>query len=152
MSDSAAVLAVLKSIDATLKEMLAVAKARKAAPPAAPAQQSSGSVASDADLDSQYGDPQVTFNPRDWPGTSCKGLQMSQCPAEFLDMIAETFEYFARKAEENNETTSSGKPVAGFKRKDAARARGWAKRVREGKVAAPAAAGDDWGGVGGDFR
>jgi hypothetical protein len=57
---------------------------------------------------------------------------MSQCPAEFLDLLAGTFDYFAKQAEKNNETTSAGKPVAPYKRKDAARARGWAARKRNG--------------------
>jgi len=115
-------LRLLQSIDASLKALL---------------RQSAGGgggleVADDRDLDSQYGDPQVKFNPRDWRGDSCKGLTMSQCPAEFLDLLAGTFEYFAKQAEANNEETASGKPVALYKRKDAARARGWAKRIRGG--------------------
>jgi hypothetical protein len=61
-----------------------------------------------------------------------KGARFSECPAEFLDLLAGAFDYFARKAEENDETTTSGKPVAPYKRKDAARARGWAKRIRAG--------------------
>ena len=60
------------------------------------------------------------------------------CPAEFLDALAEAFDDLAGKADENNET-HNGKPVAPYKRRDAARARGWAARVRAGKVAAPAA-------------
>lgn len=93
---------------------------------------SGGEVAPDRDLDSQYGNPEVKFMPRDWTGRSYKGRKMSDCPPELLDMVAETFDYFARKAEEAGEVTSSGKPVAPYKRKDAARARGWAKRIRSG--------------------
>lgn len=91
-----------------------------------------GDVAPDRDLDSQYGNPEVKFMPRDWTGRSYKGRKMSDCPPELLDMVAETFDYFARKAEDAGEVTSSGKPVAPYKRKDAARARGWAKRIRSG--------------------
>lgn len=115
-------LALLRSIDNSLKELL-----RRS--PAGPA---GSQVADDRDLDSQYGDPVVKFNPRDWSGDSCKGLPMSQCPAEFLEMLAGTFDYFAKKAEETGETTNAGKPVAPYKRKDAARARGWALRIRNG--------------------
>lgn len=95
---------------------------------------SSGEVASDRDLDSQYGDPEVRLNkmPRDWTGPSYKGRKFSECPPELLDMLADMFEYFAKKAEESGET-HNGKPVAPYKRKDAARARGWAKRIRDGK-------------------
>jgi hypothetical protein len=90
-------------------------------------------IASDKDLDGKYGDEEVRFNPKDWTGTSMKGKRMSKCPPEFLDLLAETFDYFAGEAEEKNETYN-GKPVAPYKRKSAARARGWAKRIREGKV------------------
>lgn len=113
-------LRLLTSIDASLKTIA------RALVKTAPAE-----IADDRELDSQYGDPEVKFNPRNWTGDDCKGRHMSECPPEFLDMLAETFDYFARRAEESNELTSNGKPVAVYKRKDAARARGWAKRNRE---------------------
>jgi hypothetical protein len=115
-------LALLRSIDASLKALLALQ--RVAVPKV---------VASDEDLDGQYGDPVVKFMPRDWTGEDFKGRHMSELPAALLDMLAETYDYFAQKAEESGELTSSNKPVAPYKRKDAARARGWAKRVRAGK-------------------
>ena len=90
-------------------------------------------VASDANLDGKYGNPTVTFDPRDWRGVTCKGLGFSECPPEFLDMLAETYDYFAGKAAAADERTSKGKPIADYKRKDAARARGWAARIRAGK-------------------
>jgi len=124
----------LKSIDATLKQILTLSRQRTA-------KKADHAVASDEDLDGKYGDPEVKFDPRDWPGPSCKGLRMSECPADFLDMIAETFDYFAQKAEETGEEYN-GKPVAPYKRKDAARARGWAARIRSGKVT-PRVADDD---------
>lgn len=144
-------LRVLQSIDATLKAMLALAQQRTAQARATAPKP----VATDRDLDGKYGDPEIKFNPRDWTGPSCKGRRMSECPPEFLDMVAVTFDYFAQKAEENNERTNSGKPVAEYKRSDAARARGWAKRMREGRhqpppvvqgraEAAPEWAGDSW--------
>jgi hypothetical protein len=125
---------LLRSIDASLKAL--VAQSRTTAPK---------TIADDRDLDSQYGDPVVKFMPRDWTGDSYKGRKFSECPANLLDMIAETFDYFAEQAERTNETTTSGKPVAPYKRKDAARARGWAKRVREGKVPAGVGAGSGEG-------
>jgi hypothetical protein len=88
--------------------------------------------ANDRDLDSKWGDPDVKFHPRDWKGEACKGRRMSECPPEFLDLLAGTFDYFAKKADETGETTNAGKPVAPYKRKDAARARGWAHRIRGG--------------------
>lgn len=131
-------LALLRSIDGSLK---AIAKALVQTAPK--------EVADDRDLDGKYGDPEVKFNPRDWTGDSYKGRFMSECPADFLDLLAETYDYFARKAEETNEQYN-GKPVAPYKRKDAARARGWAKRKRSGwrdtrePVGAAAGGGDEF--------
>jgi hypothetical protein len=117
MADSE-VVKLLRSIDASLKQL---ARGTAAGPV----------VADDRDLDGKYGDPVVRFNPRDWLGESFKGRQFSECPAEFLDQLAQAFDYFAKKAEDSNEQYN-GKPVAPFKRLDAARARGWAKRNRNG--------------------
>ena len=111
-------IALLRSIDATLKALLA---ARKIAP----------AVADAADLDSKYGDPLVHFTPRDYTGPSMKGLRMSQCEPDGLIQLASAFDYFAEKADAENELYK-GKPVAPYKRKDAARARGWAARLRAG--------------------
>jgi hypothetical protein len=116
-------LVALRSIDASLKELLAIAKATAPKP-----------VAPDRDLDGQYGNPELKFMPRDWTGISYKGSRFSECPADLLEMIAETFDYFAQQAEANHEQTGSGKPVAPYKRQDAARARGWARRIRNGWV------------------
>lgn len=115
-------LSLLRSIDASLKTLVKVLGA--SAPKA---------VASDRDLDGKYGDPKVTFMPRDWAGASYKGRRFSECPADLLEMLAETFDYFANQAEAKNERTDRGKPVADFKRADAARARGWAQRIRTGR-------------------
>lgn len=123
---------LLKSIDASLKALVKQTAAAQPKP-----------IADDRDLDSQWGDPIVKFNPRDWTGDDCKGRHLSECPAAFLDLLASTFDYFAMKAEENDERTDAGKPVAQYKHKDAARARGWAKRVRDGRV--PATTADTWG-------
>lgn len=145
---SAEALDVLRSIDASLKKLVRLAERRQSAA-AGPV------IASDRELDGRYGNPVIKFDPRDWSGESFKGAHMSQCPAEYLDMVAETFDYFARTAEEKDERTERGKPVAEFKRADAARARGWAKRVREGKVPQErhepvgAAAGGGWDESGG---
>lgn len=119
------VLAVLESIDGTLKALLALAHRRNK-------QAQQQAVASDRDLDGKYGDPVVKFMPRDWTGAPFTGRHFSECPPALLDMLAETFDYFARKADETHEMTNGGKPVAGYKRADAARARGWAKRIRSG--------------------
>ncbi len=98
-------------------------------------------IAPDSDLDSQYGDPVLTAkDPRDWSGPSMVGKHMSECPPEYLDVLAARFDYFAEQAERNGDISTSGKPIAPYKRRDAARARGWAARLRNGYVPkAPAA-------------
>lgn len=141
MSASEETLALLRSIDASLKLLV---KQQAVATPK--------EVASDRELDGRYGDPVVKFMPRDWAGPSFKNRAMSECPPELLDLLAETFDYFARQADEKDERTDSGKPVGDYKRKDAARARGWAKRIREGRhtpVNGPAAAATDHDATGG---
>lgn len=122
-------LAVLRSIDGTLKEMLALARQRTQAARGGSKQ----AIASDRDLDGQYGNPELRFTPRDWTGAPFKGRRFADCPPALLDMVAETFDYFAKQAEEKDERTDKGKPVADYKRQDAARARGWAARIRSGK-------------------
>ena len=135
MSDERKALDVLLDIDASLKTLVGLM--RKSGPkPAAP----------DSDLDSKWGDPELKFIPRGWTGVPCKGFHFSECPPELLDLVAESLDYFADQAEAKDEKTTSGKPVAPYKRKDAMRARGWAKRLREGwtkrETALPA---DDFG-------
>ena len=117
---------LLRSIDASLKALLAA--------PKPPATASAREIASDADLDGKYGNPEVRArDPRDWTGEPMLGRKFSECPAEYLDLVAERLDYFAGQSEATGELASNGKPVAGYKRLDAARARGWAKRKREGK-------------------
>ena len=123
------VIDVLRSIDASLKQLVA----RQPKPPA--------DVASDSDLDGQWGDPVIRAkDPRDWTGESQLGKPFSACPALYLDLVASRLDFFAEKAEAENTLTTGGKPVAPYNRRDAARARGWAQRLRNGwkPEAAPA--------------
>ncbi len=119
---------LLFSIDKSLKRIVALLE--KAAPKP---------VASDAELVGQYGDPEVKVSVRKWTGPSMKGKRFSQCPAAFLDVLAEFFDWAAEKAEDTNETWNN-KPVAPYRRADAAKARGWAIRNRQ----QPPAASDDF--------
>lgn len=89
-------------------------------------------VATDSDLASKYGDPVLKFLPRDWTGEDCRNRPFSECPAELLDLVADANDYFARVADEKDEKTDKGRPVSKYKRADAARARGWARRIRAG--------------------
>lgn len=148
MSATEETIALLTSIDSTLKAMLSLAQKRTARVEASQPKP----IAPDRDLDGQHGDPLIKMkDPRDWTGEPMKGRRFSQCPPEYLDLLADRFDYFAQKAEETNEQYNN-KPVAPMKRKDAARARGWAKRMRDGKHDWQAASGhtgdqattDDW--------
>ncbi len=121
----------LLDIDATLKELLALSKSKRAATPAAPS-----NIATDADLDGQYGDPVVKFTPRDWTGDDCKGILFSDCPPDFLDALAKAFDYFAQKKQAEND------PKAKYEVLNAARARGWAARLRSGWT--PPRANPEW--------
>ncbi len=116
------VIDTLKSIDASLKALLAL---QRGAQPAL--------VASDSDLDGQWGDPVIRAkDPRDWTGESQLGKPFSECPAPYLDLVAARLDFFAEKADAEQALTTSGKPVAPYNRRDAARARGWAARIRRG--------------------
>ena len=129
MDTSQQILRTLQSIDATLKALLTSSVARGGNDGS---DGGDGPIASDRDLDGQYGDPEIKIkDPRDWTGDNMRGRRFSECPPEYLDLVADRLDWFAEKAEESGETYN-GKPVAPYKRKDAARARGWARRLRNG--------------------
>jgi hypothetical protein len=130
MSANPDVLSVLHSIDASLKTLVQIAQRRQQAS-AAPVNGST--IAPDSDLDSQWGDPQVKFSPRDYSGTTdYKGLRMSECSPAFLDALAASYDYFAQKNTLEDNMANNGKPKADYDRCAAARARGWAARLRSG--------------------
>lgn len=83
-----------------------------------------GEVAADSDLDGKYGNPEIRFDPKRWTGQSYVGSRFSDCPAEYLDEVASFNDWRASKDEEK------GDPKAKWPRLDAARARGWAARIR----------------------
>ena len=117
-------LALLRSIDASLKALVAAANRRAAA--------NGPAVADDRDLDSQYGDEELRFTPRDWTGEPCKGRRMSDCPAELLEIMAASFDFFAKKNNEKGLKDDKGRPKSFYDKRSAARARGWAARKRNG--------------------
>lgn len=105
-----------------------------------------GEVASDADLDGEHGDQPVRRDPsaKYWTGQSYVGVRLSQCPPEYLDATAKYREACAyMNGKEGNPEKAK---YIEYDKRDAARARGWAKRLREGwgaaklKGAKPAAA------------
>jgi hypothetical protein len=88
------------------------------------------------DLDGKYGDPTVRAkDPRDWTGDSQLGKPFSECPPAYLDLVADRLDYFC--------TTEDDPKKLKYQQLDAARARGWAKRLRGGWKA-PVAAPDEW--------
>jgi hypothetical protein len=113
----------------------------------------SGEVASDSDLDSQYGDPTINKDPPRWTGESYVGCAMSSTSPEYLDNLASFNDWRAAKSDEKGEVDKNNRPKSFYAKKDAARARGWAKRLRAGwgaganaqaaKAATAAVANDD---------
>jgi len=102
-------------------------------------------VASDHDLDSPKGNPPAKKMPRDWSGPDFKGKKLSECPPELLDMLAERQDYFAEQEDLKKEVDAHGGPKSKWSRLDAARMRGWAKRIRAGwKPAARPSFDDDF--------
>jgi len=95
-------------------------------------------VAPDSDLDGKYGDPKVILNPRNWTGEPYKGSLMSECPSDFLEQLALVLDEFAAGESDDKK--------ARYKRVDAARARGWARRARKREEPPAPAPDDDFGG------
>jgi len=93
-----------------------------------------GAVAGDRELDSDYGDPAVRKDPKRWNvdvNGSYAGCNFSECPPDYLDCLADLFDWMGDKDDEDKKEYK-GKPASIYKRKDAARARGWARRKRNG--------------------
>jgi hypothetical protein len=117
-------LRLLQSIDASLKALLA--------------KQGGAAGPERVDLEGPHGDPIVKAkDPRDWTGEPMKGRHFSECPPDYLDMLAERFDYFASQEQDPKK--------AKYNRLDASRARGWALRIRQGGGGNPSA--EDTGGV-----
>jgi hypothetical protein len=77
------------------------------------------------DLDHpKHGDPTVPFDPRSWKGPGFKGRPFSQCPADYLEALGKALAEMG--ANEPDAVKRKWKAV------DAARARGWAERIRSG--------------------
>ena len=89
-------------------------------------------VADDYDLDGQWGDPEIRKDSPQWlkkGGASYVGRKFSECPSDYLLALATFFDWKASKDEA--EGTPEKLKYAGYSRKDAGRARGWAKRNLE---------------------
>lgn len=104
----------------------------KATAPAAAAPVRHDEVASDDDLDGPYGDVVVKFPPKDWDGPDYTGQPLSKTDAKFCRRMAGFWSWQAEKDEAGTDEKKAAN--AKYKRKDAARARGWAKRHESGTV------------------
>ena len=97
-------------------------------------------VVDDADLDSSYGNYVVKKNPPRWDANKdgdYAGKRLSECAPAFLDSLAGFCDWRGRQDDLKGEKTDKGQPKSYFAYRDGARARGWAKRIREGHAAVP---------------
>lgn len=100
---------------------------------------SGGSVASDEELDDKFGNLPIKKNPspKYWKGESFVGRPFSECDPDYLDAFAKWKEASVYMKEKDialipdGEEKKTQAKYAGFDRKDAARARGWAARIRK---------------------
>jgi len=94
-----------------------------------------GDIAEDDDLDGKFGNEPIRKNPTPtyWKGPSYIGKRFSECPPEYLDALAKYKDVCAKLTEKGGD--ASKKKFVEYDRRDAARARGWAKRLRAGWTA-----------------
>jgi hypothetical protein len=121
---------------AMLGQLLAAPAARVVTAEIAPA---AVDIASDADLESAYGNPEVRKDPPRWTGQSYAGCRMSDCPPDYLENLASFYDWKAKKDDEANAVDAKGNPKSKWSKLDAARARGHARR-NAGKPGRPKAA------------
>lgn len=110
--------------------MLVLADIQKQLAAAPRASAPTGAVADDRDLDGEHGDFLVKKDPPRWDGASFAGCRLSECSPEFLESLAGFKDWQASK--EDEKATPESQKKAGWVRRDAARARGWAARLRSG--------------------
>lgn len=113
-----------------LKSRVAALEGRGGGAQQGPAQ----SVASDADIDGQYGDPIIKYGLKEkyWPNQPDEniGYHLSECTPEYLDAMAKYLGACAYMARNPKDEKPVDEKKAGYKDKDAARARAWSARIR----------------------
>lgn len=87
-------------------------------------------IASDADLDGKYGNETIKRDPPRWPGESYVGYRLSECSPDYLETMASFHDWRARQAPKEGKDPKWAKL-------DAARCRGWARRIRLQAAEAP---------------
>lgn len=111
---------LLTSIDASLKKIAGCVDRVSSL-----AATSINATVDDSVCDGPYGNPVIKAKPpRDWTGEDMTGRHFSDCPPEYLDLLAERFDYFASKETDPKKQK--------YNLLDARRARGWAARLRNG--------------------
>lgn len=91
------------------------------------------------DINSEWNNFVVRRSPKNWlasGGTDYEGRRLSETTPEFCDALASFLDWRATKEAEEGKTyvkkaTGEALPVAPLTRKDAARAKAWARRLRE---------------------
>jgi hypothetical protein len=91
-----------------------------------------GGVASDAEMNGQYGDPEIRKDPSRWSGEPFAGKRFSETTPDYLDCVASFKDWQAEKDEKADAKDAKGRPRATWSRRDARLARGWAARLRAG--------------------
>ena len=111
---------MLRSIDASLKQLVAFAGAR--------AQKATANA--DRLCDGPHGDPLVKGkDPKDWHGDPMTGRKFSECPPDYLDLWADRADYIASQKDASVPEQARKQK---FELLDASRARAWAARLRAG--------------------
>lgn len=116
---------ILKKLDAIIDGQTDTTLANRSTTQAAP-KADDREVASDSELDGKYGNPQIRKDPPRWTGESYVGRPFSEASSKYLDRLASFLDWRAGKNEEKGDEQSL--KYANYDRRDAARARGWARR------------------------
>ena len=91
--------------------------------------------------DPKWGDPEIRYVPKKWDGPSYLGERMSACSVEFLRFLAGELESSAAWKEGQGDETKAKYAI--MDRRDAAKARAWARRKLEKGEGPPADFGDE---------
>ena len=112
------------------KDVAALKKPKPAAAAVAPAEPPASPTATNADLDGPHGDDPVRRDPsaKYWEGESHVGDKLSACPVTYLDALVR---YKLACAYMSAKDPAKAK-YAEYDARDAARAKGWAARLRAG--------------------
>lgn len=124
-------------IDLMMRHLGVTAGSGRSAPTGGSAPASTGTIASDSDLDGEHGDQLVKKDPARYNGPKMAPRKMSHGSAGWLDAVAELNDWRAGKTEEEGKDSK-------WARLDAARARGWAARIRAGHKPPAVAEDPEW--------